>query len=497
MTVMTFKISRWFALIVAAIVLSVVGGCGGGDSPPEAAKTAQLRVAALGYGAALERYRSVGGGDFDPSVGDAAPLRTAPTLSGLTLGGVALPSLSTWGSTAYVTLLAGDYTLPIPQGATGNGALIQPISLAQGARITLTRSSLSAPWIAINEPQDAPVSTTEAEISVLSVVNTYGATVAPVVPIEISNAAGTLLKRIESGALLTSLRVPAGDIRISAFSVSTTGETKRIFRSEIISLAAGTRWMGSIFLESAGGSSVQLVSRDGALKVAADDRVRLRLVNMSDSTLASIIPHAGQSGTSLPSTPYSIFDYFGAGGEGAVVRYGAQQSSNPMKSLTLPTLLPGRGYTVIILNAPAPDFVRAQVVPHVQFIKDGPNCKDPLRLLNAIYPERSVSLGLIFSNFNSTELQPVRAMTPSLIGPLQIALGDRGCSVSTPPIAFLTVTDSMTNVGQRVPADTGPAMRTVAAVSSDLGMPLPNLVPSVNAVLDGASLALRWRVINP
>ena len=88
-------------------------------------------------------------------------------------------------------------------------------------------------------------------------------------------------------------------------------------------------------------------------------------------------------------------------------------------------------------------------------------------------------------------------MTPSMIGPLQIALGDQGCSVSTPPIAFLTVTDPATTVEQRVPPDSGPPMRTVVAGSSDLGMPLPNLMPRVNAVLDGAMLALRWRVINP
>ena len=338
--------------MVVATALSAVGGCGGGDSPTEAVKTAQVRVAALGFGAALERYRSVGTGDFDPSVGDAAPLRIAPTLSGLTLGGAALPSLAMWGATAYVTVPAGDYALPIPQGATGNGAVTQPISLAQGARITLTRSSLNAQWIAISEPQDAPVSTTEAEISVLRVVNTYGTTTASVTPIEISNAAGTLLKRVEGGALLTGLRVPAGDIRVTAFAVSTNGEVKRIFRSELIPLAGGTRWLGSVFLESTGGSSVQLVNSDSTFKVAADDRVRLRLVNMSDSTLASIIPYAGQSGASLLPTAYSIFDYFGAGGEGAVVRYAAQQSSDPMKTLALPTLLPGRGYDVIILNAP-------------------------------------------------------------------------------------------------------------------------------------------------
>ena len=494
---MTFKVSRWFAFLVATVVLSAIGGCGGGYSPAEAAKTAQVRVATLGYGAALERYRSVGSGDFDPSVGDTASFRVAPTLGGLALGGVALPSLTTWGATVYVTIPAGDYALPIPQGATGNGALAQPISLVQGAHITLTRSSLSAPWIAVNEPQDAPASTTDAEISVLSVGNTYGAIVVPVVPIEISNAAGSLLKRVEGGALMTNLRVPAGEIRITAFAVSTTGEIKRIFRSELISLAAGSRWIGSLFLESAGASSVQLVSRDAAVKVAVDDRVRLRLVNMSDSTLASIIPYAGQLGASLLPTPYSIFDYFGAGGEAAVVRYAAQQSSEPMKTLTLPPLLPGRGYDVIILNAPAPDYVRAQLVPHVQFVKDGPNCKDPLRALNAIYPERSVSLGMIFSNFNSTELQPTRPMTPSVIGPLQIALGDRGCSVSTPLIAFLAVTDSVTAVEQRVPANTGSAMSAIVAGSNNLGMPLPNLVPRVNAVLDGTPPALRWRAITP
>ena len=494
---MAFKIHRWFVLISAAIVLPAIGGCGGGDSPPDAAKTAQVRVAALGYGAALERYRSVGSGDFDPSVGDAASFRVAPTLSGLALGLVALPSLTTWGAAAYVTVAAGDYALPVPQGATGNGAITQPISLLQGARITLTRSSLNAPWIAISEPQDTPASATDAEISVLSVVNTYGATVASVVPIEISNAAGTLLKRVEGGALLTGLRVPMGDIRITAFAVATNGEVKRIFRSELLSLAAGTRWVGTLFLESTGASSIQLVSRDGALKVAADDRVRLRLVNLSDSTLASIIPFAGQLGASLLPTPHSMFDYFGAGGEAAVLRYAAQQSSDPMKTLTLPPLLPGRGYDVIILNAPAPDYVRAQLVAHVQFVKAGPFCKDPLRVLNAISPERSVALGIIFSNFGSPELQPARPMTPSVIGPLQIALGDLGCSTATPPIAFLTVTDSATNVEQWVPAYTGPAMRAVVASSGDLGRPLPNLVPAVNAVLDGATPALRWRTINP
>lgn len=494
---MIFKVSRWFAFLVATVVLPAIGGCGGSDSPPEALKTAQVRVAALGYGAALERYRSVGSGDFDPSVGDTASFRVAPTLGGLALGGVALPLLTTWGATTYVTVPAGDYTLPIPQGATGNGALTQPISLAQGARITLTRSSLSAPWIAISEPQDLPVATTDAEISVLSVVNTYGATVASTVPIEISNMAGTLLKRIEGGALLTNLRVPAGEIRITAFAVSANGEVKRIFRSELFSLAAGSLWIGSLFLESSGGSSVQLVSRDAAVKVAVDDRVRLRLVNMSDSTLASIIPYTGQLGASLLPTPYSIFDYFGAGGEAAVVRYAAQQSSDLMKTLTLPPLLPGRGYDVIILNAPAPDYVRAHLVPHVQFVRPGFNCKDPLRVLNAIYPERSVSLGMIFSNFSSNDLQPTRPMTPSVIGPLQIALGDRGCSVSTPPIAFLTVTDPVTMIEQRVPAHSGPAMSAVVAGSNNLGMPLPNLVPSVNAVLDGSTPALRWRAINP
>lgn len=493
---MNLKMSPWFALIVAAITLTAIGGCGGGDSP-EAEKSAQVRVVALGYGAALERYRSVGNGDFDPSIGDAAPLQIAPKLSGLTLGGVALPSLTTWGATAYVTVAAGDYVLPVPEGATRDGALNQPISLTQGARITLTRSSLNAPWVAISEPQDAPGSATEAEISVLSVVNTYGATVASVVPIEISNAAGTLLKRVEGGALLTGLRIPAGEVRISAFAVSNNGNVKRVFRSELLSLAAGSRWMGSLFLKATGGSSLQLVSRDGAIKVAADDRARLRLVNLSDSTLASIIPFAGQLGVSLLPTPYSIFDYFGAGGEAAVLRYAAQQSSDPMKTLTLPPLLPGRGYDVIVFNAPAPDYVRAQLVAHVQFVAPGPFCKDPLRVLNAIYPERSVALGIIFSNFGSTELQPARPMTPSVIGPLQIALGDLGCSTATPPIAFLTVTDSATNVEHRVPADTGPGMRTVAAGSSDVGMPLPNFVPAINAVLDGPTAAVRWRTINP
>jgi len=493
---MNLKMSPWFALIVAAITLTAIAGCGGGNSP-EAEKSAQVRVVALGHGAALERYRSVGNGDFDPSIGDAASYRVAPLLSGLLLGGVALPALNTWGATAYVTVPAGDYVLPIPQGATANGARTQPLSVQQGARVTLTRSSLSAPWIAISEPQDTPASTTDAEISVLSVVNTYDATAASVVPIEISDAAGTLLKRVESGALLTGLRVPAGEVRISAFAVSSSGNVKRVFRSELLSLAAGSRWMGSLFLEATGGSSLQLVSRDGVLKVAADDRARLRLVNLSDSTLASIIPFAGQLGVSLLPTPYSIFDYFGAGGEAAVLRYAAQQSSDPMKTLTLPPLLPGRGYDVIMFNAPAPDYVRAQLVAHVQFVKPGPFCKDPLRVLNAIYPERSVALGIIFSNFGSTELQPARPMTPRVISPLQIALGDRGCSTATPPIAFFTVTDSVTNVEQRIPADTGSAMRAVVAGSSDLGMPLPNLVPAINAVLDGSTPALRWRTINP
>ena len=495
---MTFKTSRWFALSFAAIMLAVIAGCGGGDSPPEAAKTAQVRVAALGFGAALERYRSVGSGDFDPSVGDAAPFRTAPALGGLTLGGAALPALSVWGATSYVTVPAGDYALPIPQGATGNGAITQPISIQQGARITLMRSVLSAPWVAISEPQDTPVAATDAEISVLSVVNTYGATVASTAPVEISNAAGTLLKRIESGTLLTSLRVPAGDIRITAFAVSSTGEVKRIFRSELVSLAAGSRWTGSLFLESTGGSSVQLVSRDGALKVAADERARLRLINMSDSTLTATVPYAGQVGTSLLPVPFSIFDYFAAGGENALVRYAAQQSGSQVQTLALPQLLPGRGYDVIILNAPAPDFVRAQVVPHVQFVKDGPNCKDPLRVMNAIYPERSVSLGIVFSSFDAPPiLQPVRPMTPNVIGPLQRALGDRGCSVATPPIAFLAVTDPVTGIEQRVAPDTERAIRAVNALSSDLGMTLPNLVPRVNAVLDGSEQTLRWRAITP
>lgn len=496
---MTLKLFRLLALMGAAMTLTALLGCGGGgQSTAEVAKTAQVRIAVLGRGAALERYRSLGSGDFDPSLGDAAPLRVAPALNGLTLGGVPLPSISTWGATSYVSVPAGDYVLPIPQGAAVAGALTQPIALLAGARITLTRSSLYEPWIAVSEPQDAAVSAADAEISVLSVVSTYDANVASIVPIEISNAAGALLKRVERGSLLTGVRVPVGDIRITAFAVSANGEIKRIFRSELFSLPAGSQWLGSLFLESTGGSSVQLVSKESALKVAADERVRLRFVNMSDSVLTSTIPYAGQPAAALLPTPYSIFDYFGASGETAVVRFAAQQSSDPMKTLTLPPLLPGRGYDMIILNAPAPDYVRGLLLPHVQFVKDGgPFCKDRFRVLNAIDPEQSVSLGMIFSNVGSSELQPVRPMTPSVIGPLQIGLGDRGCSLSTPPIAFLTVTNSVAGVEQRVPPAAGPAMRAVNALSSDLGMPLPSLVPAANAVLDASTPALHWRAINP
>lgn len=493
---MNIQISQWFTSIVAATALTAIAGCGGGDSPPEAAKTAQVRVAALGFGAALDRYASFGGGDFNVNL---VPSRQAPALAGLTLGGVALPPITTFGATAYVTVPVGDYVLPIPAGASGPGLTVQPISIQQGVRITLTRASLYDPWVAISEPQDAPAAATDAEISVLSVAYFFGAPVAPVVSIEISNAAGTLLKRVEGGTLLTSLRVPAGDIRIAGFAASTTGEVKRVFRSEVISLAAGSSWMGSVFLESAGGNSVQLISKDGALKVAVDDRARLRLVNMSEAALAATITSAGRTGPTLLPAPFSLVDYFGTAGDGTEVRYSVQQSGNPMQLLKLPQLLPGRGYDVIILNAPAPDQVRAMVVPHVQFVKDGGAfCRDPPRVLNAIDPPRSVSIGIVFSSVGTPPVMPpAQATTPNVIDPLKIALGAQGCSSSINPIALLAVTDPVTAIEQRVLAYTGPSMGSVNALSTDFGMTLPGLVPGVNAVLDGSGVALRWREIKP
>ena len=490
---MHFKTSRWVTLIGAVALFGSISGCGGGgDAPPEAAKTAQVRVAALGFGAGLDRYVMAGNGDYAPGPSEFPFEPRLPTLTGLSLAGVALPPLTAWGATPYVTVPIGDYALPVSQAAVA-----QPISIREGARISLIRASDDAPWYAISEPQDVPLAATDAEISVLRVANPFGTDVAAASPIEISNAAGTVLKRLEGSTLLTSLRVPAGDIRITAFSLASAGASKRIFRSELISLPAGSRWLGSLFLDREGLFNVQLVNREGVLKVAVDQRARIRIVNMSDSAVTANYTSASQTNSTLSTVPYSIADFFTAGGESAVVRYSAQQSTAAMQTATLPQLLPGRGYDVVILNAPAPDFVRAQVVPHMQFVKGGPNCKDPLRVMNAIYPERSVSLGIVFSNFGSTDLQPARAATPSVIGPLQIALGDRGCSVATPPIVLLTVTDPATGVEQRVAADAGPAMRTLNALSSDLGMTLPNLVPRVNAVLDGSAQMLRWRLITP
>lgn len=509
-------------VLIACTALILLPGCGSDADSSMAPTTAtvKVRVVQMSYQSTLPRYKGLADdtpADVVLGMNSGAAYSDGPSFSGYAIVGVALPALSGWGVTPWIDVPAGRHLVPFLPDNTGNPQLKQ-FDFVAGTEVSFVLRDFNLlPWEAVPLPVATAVPPDQIELGVLNVatvVNDAGSagSLSNRLRVEIVAADDTVLVRRDTYDS-TLLRLTAAPFRVNVYELEASG--KRLFRSEPITLAGGTRWSGSLFLrdrDSAGRSLVFYADKSSQLVTSVDERAELQIINLSLFDLPLHIPQPGLAARQMVTVPrHSSLRTFSLASAEARVDWEA--TTNPIDgpsvvlpagSALIPKIAAGRGYTLIFLEGATNRAALRPVGFAHQYSNFGAaelTCLNP-RVLNAlVVPETPANFSFqvmetALYQSNQAVITAQLPILPTPLGTLMVGQG-RSCNARTTTHLLATMTVAVAPPGSAYEFSSAALhalpQRSSGSTSVDSGKPLSDssraFVSAVNIITAGSGRA--------
>lgn len=488
MTAIQKRFNIFRATLVCLPAAIALVGCGGGGEV--VATTAKVRLANLASDSVQAAYVML-------HFGRASPYAPA-TLTGVKLGDVALPSLEHYGTTGYVDVPEGDYTLPLTPEQRRRGCSDGiKIRLAAGARVTLAGNAC---WNAIIEPAPASLASGEAEIVLLDVHTSTGwdgsasAITARSLQIVTPDDRGTVLASYP----LTSRSVAVPNVRVPAtgFRIRVDSAAGILFRSDVVSLPAGASVLGQLTLnDTASQQGLELYGTPlEAPLVAVDARSMLRVTNLSSRRVTWRVG-SGDLAPSITLDPNQYYDGLALTPSAKRITYSAADAAESAGELAIQAI-PGGRYDMVFRDTDVGKLV-VDWLPGV-FAQEygGPfaNRCFAIRVFNAVRDANPLSIEVRIESSIVSEYRPPVDQSIGLLAPGAIGVAGSYCGSAAGIYALsrITVDGVIAPLisGERVP------LRRLDRRDADLIGPVTTgLVAAYNTVLIGNNATDRQAIV--